>query len=106
MIIRPDGHNVFPLAIENTIMEHEAVENCAVVGKKDSTVNNGEWPVAFVVLKEEFKYRTEILNEIHELCDRRLPPRDTATDFLEIDNLPMTNIGKVNYVSLQKKFTE
>lgn len=102
MIIRPDGHNVFPLAIENIIMEHEAVENCAVVGQKDVTVENGEMPIAFIVLKPEYKNNTGIINDVKSLCDIKLPPRDTAKTFLEIEKLPMTSVGKVDYILLEK----
>lgn len=106
MIIRPDGHNVFPVAIENVILEHEAVEGCAVVGKTDKTHSSGEWPVAFVVLKSGFKENKSVLTEIKELCDRKIPPRDTATEFYAIEKLPLTEIGKIDYRALEKQAEE
>lgn len=101
MIIRPDGHNVFPTTIENVVLEHTAVESCAVVGKSDPEYVTGNWPVAFIVLKPEFKNNPSVLSEIKSLCDDKLPPRDTATEFFEIDDLPLTNIGKVDYKALE-----
>ena len=103
MIIRPDGHNVFPTTIENVVLEHAAVEGCAVVGKNDPEYATGNWPVAFIVLKPEFKNSPSVLSEIRRLCDNKLPPRDTAIEFFEIDELPLTNIGKVDYKELEER---
>ena len=102
MIIRPDGHNVFPATIENIIMQHQVVEACAVVGKTDKDHSSGKWPVAFVVLKEKHKGDRNALSEIEDYCAKWLPPRDTALEFFEIDQLPLTDIGKVNYMELEK----
>lgn len=49
MVIRPDGHNVFPSQIENVIAKHPAVEKVAVVGIKHYDQMNGEIPTAFIV---------------------------------------------------------
>ena len=64
MIIRPDGHNVFPLAIERVILEHDSVECCAVVGKQDNRLSAGKWPVAFIVLRKDSKKNPNILKTI------------------------------------------
>jgi long-chain acyl-CoA synthetase len=42
------GYNVYPRELEEILFRHEAVEQCAVVGKPDPDV--GEAPVAFVKL--------------------------------------------------------
>ena len=101
MIIRPDGHNVFPALIENTIDTHYAVEKCAVVGKADKDSSRGEYPVAYIVLKKEFKREKGRLTDIEEYCSERIPPRDTAVEFFEIDELPLTEIGKIDYRALE-----
>lgn len=103
MIIRPDGHNVFPSAIENVISEHPFVDGCVVVGKSDASYTSGTWPVAFVVLKPEYKGQEETLLDIKRMCDEKLPPRDTATEFFEIQSIPLTSIGKIDYRALEEK---
>lgn len=103
MIIRPDGHNVFPLQIENVIMEHDDIENCAVVGKSDTSVENGKWPVAYIVKKQNvIKDNNILLEEVQKLCADKLPPRDSATEFYIIDELPVTNLGKIDFVKLEQ----
>lgn len=102
MIIRPDGHNVFPLTIENVIMQHQAVEACAVVGMPDKDHRSGKWPVAYIVLKVGYKNNEYVLSEIESYCAKWLPPRDTALEFFEIDQLPLTDVGKVNYHALEQ----
>ncbi len=52
-LIISKGMNIYPREIEEAILEHPAVEECAVVGKQSET--NGEIPVAFVKLKENEK---------------------------------------------------
>ena len=46
------------------------------------------------------------MTEIKELCDRKIPPRDTATEFYAIDKLPLTEIGKIDYRALEKQAEE
>ena len=101
MIIRPDGHNVWPAQIENIIMENATVDSCAVVGKSDKVNTSGKWPVAFIVLKNEHKGDSSILSAIEQHCTEKIPPRDTV-EFYEIDNLPFTDIGKIDYRTLEQ----
>lgn len=41
MVIRPDGHNVWPHQIEEVASRHPAVKECAVVGMPNSENSNG-----------------------------------------------------------------
>ncbi len=106
MIIRPDGHNVFPSAIEAVIVSHEYVESCAVVGIDDKTCTNGQWPYAFIVLKDEYKGKSEAIEAIKNYCSQKLPVRDTAEYFTEITEIPLTGIAKVDYRALEKMAEE
>ena len=104
MIIRPDGHNVFPSQIENVIMNCNAVEKVAVVGMHDDKGSSGKWPVAYVVLKNEHKVSEELTRqEIIDLMNKKLPERDKAEKIFFIDDLPLTPIGKVDYIALEKQ---
>ena len=102
MIIRPDGHNVWPSEIENVITLHQAVEACAVIGIKTKEYENGMIPTAFIVLKDEYKDDTEkIEQEIDELSSKMLPERDKALDYHFRDSLPLTPIGKIDFKTLE-----
>lgn len=89
IIIRPDGHNISPFAIENIINKNENVENCAVVGTPATNSEHGSYATAYIELKKEI--------------ESKLPPRDVASDYKFVDEIPLTNIGKVNYKILEEQ---
>jgi long-chain acyl-CoA synthetase len=104
-IMRPDGHTVHPAPIENVILQHDAVLDCAVVGLTARVGETGSIPTAFVVLrhKPETKQETDkLLEEIDKHCLKHLPERDRALAFKAIDDLPMTPMGKIHFRELEK----
>ena len=103
IIIRPDGHNVSPFAIERIVNNHEKVDNCAVVGRPSGDHDHGSYPVAYIQVKEKYKGQEEsILAEVKKEIEEKIPPRDIA-NYYEFDEIPLTNIGKVDYKSLEEK---
>lgn len=103
IIIRPDGHNVFPAYIENVIIKHPCVKECVCIGVKKAEFSNGMIPVAFITLKENLSKRnSEVIEELKELSLKELPERDIALDYIVIDTMPITNAGKVDYRALEK----
>ena len=103
MIIRPDGHNVWPSQIESVIASHPLVLDCAVVGLKSKESENGKIPTAFVVVKEGVNATQELINDIDKFSKRHLPERDTAMAYQFCEKLPLTLVGKVDYLSLEKQ---
>lgn len=102
IIIRPDGHNISPFAIENIINKNEKVEQSAVISRTSEEYDHGSYAIAYVQLKEQYKELTNIVyDEIKEAVDSKLPPRDVASDYVFIDEIPLTNIGKVDYKKLE-----
>lgn len=103
IIIRPDGHNISPFAIENIIISHDMVENCAVVGTPSLEHVHGEYATAYIELKKEYRNREkEILIELRKQVESLLPNRDVASEYKVIDEMPLTNIGKVDYKALEE----
>ena len=101
VMMRPDGHTVHATSIENIIMEHAAVESCAVVGLPlDSGA--GVIPTAFIKLNNQIVNSAKIIDEIDELCTRKIPERDKAHAYIIIDTIPYTPMGKVDYRALEK----
>lgn len=103
MIIRPDGHNVWPSQIEAIIAKHPSVEQCVVVGLPVPDIQNGSFPTAFIVVKEGVDQDQNLLKEIEAFTKEHMPERDTASEFRFIDEIPMTNIGKIDYRVLEQK---
>lgn len=106
-IVRSDGHNVYPKAIEDVIGTHPAIEDCVVVGVSNPELESGQIPVACIVVKDEFKgNENQIISEINQMSLEKLPPRDVALDYEVFDELPMTSIGKVDTNELTKQLEE
>ena len=102
MMIRYDGFKVFPSIIENVIGTHNAVEACKVVAIADSEHSQGKLPKAHIVLKDGFKpYQEQILSEIKQLCAEKLPEYVQPVDYKFRDELPLTPIGKIDYLALE-----
>lgn len=105
MIVR-SGFKVFPSEIESVFLKNRAVENCAVVGIPDTIDVNA--PKAYIVLKKEFSGYEEIIKEeLKELFENSdLPPYFEPVEYEFKKELPLTNIGKVNFVALQNENIE
>lgn len=107
IIVRSDGHNVWPSRIEQIIEENPHVKACCVTGVKDPNVENGEVPTAFIVLNEgSLDIADEIIKEINDASLSKLPERDIALDYYIQDELPLTPVGKIDYLKLSKEGTK
>ncbi len=101
MIVRHDGFKVYPSQIEKVIAHNKAVITCCVVGTDDKSHSQGRLPIAFIVPEENIN--NEIAKkELFELCKAELPEYAQPIDFIFIDKLPLTPIGKVDYRKLEE----
>lgn len=105
VIIRHDGFKVFPSLIEKTVDTNEnVVSNCAV-GIADDSHSQGKLPVVFAVLKEGCDAKC-IKEELVELCKKELPEYVQPVDFIFIEKMPLTAIGKVDFRALEQMLEE
>ena len=92
------GSNVYPREIEEVLLRHPAVRECAVVGKPDREW--GELPVAFVVAATSEPLDVSSLERFMlEHLARFKRPRD----WYVVDNLPKNNYGKVLKTELRQR---
>ncbi len=103
MIVRPDGHNVWPSQIEDVIMGYPTVKNCAVVGMPNPEGKNGKIPTAFIVVEDGVKANDALIDEIDRFSKTLLPERDVAMAYRFVDDLPLTLVGKVDYRALENE---
>ena len=96
MIVRHDGSKVFPVEIEDCLMQHPSVAACAVVPTQDPDHSESKLPKAFVVLKE----KKATAEELMAYCESHLPMHLIPTAIEFIDALPMNSNGKVDYQKL------
>lgn len=102
-MIPRSGFKVFPSEIENLFMKNEAVEACAVVAVPDEVDVSA--PKAHVVLNKIYRGKEKIVEKdlIEMFQNSDLPPyfKPVAIEFR--DSLPVTDIGKIDFISLQNE---
>ncbi|TXK23590.1 AMP-binding protein [Ottowia sp. GY511] len=104
-VFKAAGYRIGPGEIENCLVKHPAVANCAVVPKPDA--ERGALVKAYVVLTPEFiaaradfskaraEFDQELVAELQAHVKGQLAPYEYPKEIEFIDQLPMTTTGKV-----------
>ncbi len=103
-LVRPDGHNNYPMEMESVLNEYEGVQQSAVVGFEAERYGNGTLPVAFIVCGGDNSIVSE--KDLMSYCYHMLPKRDVPCGYFIVDNLPLTRVGKIDYQALQDHLNE
>lgn len=90
-VLKVAGENVSLPEVEAVLAEHPSVFETAVVGRKDAI--RDEVPVAYVVTQEDVSRPT--VDELAQWCAARLSPLKRPRDFIFVDELPRTSVGKI-----------
>ena len=92
-LIISKGINIYPREIEELLYQLDEVDAAAVIGKRDEQTSD-EVPVAFVVLKDEYK---DALNEndIKKYLKNHLANFKIPKNIYFVDELPKNATGKV-----------
>ncbi len=98
-IIIRGGENISSVEVENAILSHPAVLECAVVSAPDRAL--GEAPVALVVLKPGME---ATIKEIREHCKDRLARFKVPRDIHLREGLPKGGTGKILKAELREPF--
>jgi fatty-acyl-CoA synthase len=96
-IIISGGENIATIEIEQVILQHPAVLECAVVGVPHE--HWGETPKAFVTLREGASLEAE---DLISFCRDRIA-HFKAPRMVEIGDLPKTSTGKVQKYVLRER---
>ena len=89
-IIKSGGYKLSALEIEGTLLTHEKIAECAVVGMEDETW--GEAVTAFVALKPG---QNLSLPELKAWCETRMSPYKIPKSLRLLQSLPRNAMGKV-----------
>ena len=99
-MLKAGGIWVSPVEIEATLRTHEAVYECAVLGRsdKDGLVK----PKAFIALRSGFTASEELSAALIEHCKTHMAPykRPRWVEFM--DELPKTATGKIERAALRE----
>ena len=95
------GYNVYATQVEEAIDACPAVAQSCVVGVKDRIY--GQKIAAFVVLNNKDADKNTVKARIMESCRNNLSEYSLPNEIIFREELPVTNMGKINYLSLEKE---
>ena len=92
-LIKYKGFAVAPAEVEAVLLEHPAVRDCGVIGKRDAAA--GEVPCAFVVLRHGHEPESRMAAELCDFVAQRLTGYKQPREIRFVESIPRTPSGKV-----------
>ncbi len=92
------GENVYPLEVEQWLAAHPHIDEAAVLGLPDEKW--GEIVAAFIVFKSSKSKVNE--EELRGYCEMKLGRYKIPKRFIFLDDLPKTDVGKINKKKLKE----
>jgi len=102
-LIKSGGEWISSVDLENYLMAHPAVFEACVVG-----IPHPKWeerPLAFVVLKSEYKEKVS-KEELYEHLKQRFAKWQLPDEILFVDEIPKTSVGKFSKRTLREKYKD
>ena len=101
-IIVSSGYTIGPFEVEEALLQHKAIKECAVVASPDAT--RGNVVKAFIVLRDPSRKDEEgLAKEIQDHVKSITAPYKYPRKIEFIDQMPKTASGKIMRVELRKK---
>ena len=96
------GYNIYPQVIENVINSHENVLMSAVIGVPDQVM--GQICKAFITMKDKSVEQDKFIDEIKTLCKTNVARYALPREYIILDEIPRTKVGKIAYNDLLEKY--
>ncbi len=102
-VIKSSGYRIGPFEVENALMLHPAVVECAITGVPDPI--RGMVVKATVVLSEDYKDKAgdELVKELQNHVKHETAPYKYPRIIEFVDELPKTISGKIRRVEIRQK---
>ncbi|SES21979.1 acyl-CoA synthetase MbcS [Salipaludibacillus aurantiacus] len=101
-IIISSGYTIGPFEVEDALVKHPAVRECAVVASPDET--RGSIVKAFIVLKDPDRVPDEALvKELQDHTKQITAPYKYPRQITFLEELPKTTSGKIRRIDLRLK---
>jgi 2-aminobenzoate-CoA ligase len=94
------GYNIAGPDVESSLLEHEAVSECGVVGIPDE--ERGQIVKAFVVLKPGHARDAATVKELQNFVKQTIAPYKYPRAVAFLDALPRTETGKLQRFKLRE----
>jgi acetyl-CoA synthetase len=92
-VLKIAGHRIGTSEVESAFVSHPAVVEAAVIGKHDPI--KGQVIKAFVILREGYKLKTKLIEELNKHVRYELGPVAVIGDIKQVESLPKTRSGKI-----------
>ena len=99
-IIISSGYTIGPFEVEDALVKHPAVKECAVVASPDEV--RGHIVKAFVVLRDGTENNESLTNELQEHVKQLTAPYKYPRSIEYVSDLPKTTSGKIRRVELRQ----
>lgn len=100
-VINSSGYRIGPMEVENALMEHEAVLECAAVASPCET--RGEVVKAFIILKSGYTPSDALAKELQDFTKALTAPYKYPRRIAFVDALPKTPTGKIQRRRLKQQ---
>ena len=100
-VITSAGYRIGPLEVENVLLEHDSVQECAVVGVPDP--ERGEVVKAFIVLRDGVDASDELAEELKAFVKDATAPYKYPRRVAFMSDLPKTITGKIRRRELRDR---
>jgi benzoate-CoA ligase len=98
-MLKAGGIWVSPVEIENVLIEHDAVQECAVIGREDG--DGLQKPFAYVVLAAQASASPELAAALQQFVRERLAEYKRPRGVAFVSELPKTATGKLQRFKLR-----
>jgi 2-aminobenzoate-CoA ligase len=99
-MIISSGHNISGPEVENVLLEHPAVQECAVVGMPDE--ERGQLVTAYIVLCESVRKNPPTIKELQDFVKAEIAPYKYPRRIEFVESLPRTDTGKLQRFKLRE----
>jgi 2-aminobenzoate-CoA ligase len=100
-MIISSGYNIAGPEVENCLLEHPAVLECAVIGAPDP--ERGHVVKAFIVLREGYTAGDEMMKTIQDHAKQSIAPYKYPRRVEFVSSLPRTQTGKLQRFRLRQQ---
>jgi 2-aminobenzoate-CoA ligase len=94
------GYNISPIEVEEVLLQHPSVLECAVIGAPDPV--RGEVVKAFVVLDSVDRSKDALEQELKDFVKSQIAPFKYPREIEFVPHLPRTSTGKVQRSELRE----
>ncbi|MEH7224921.1 long-chain fatty acid--CoA ligase [Bacillus sp. JJ1566] len=93
------GENVYPLEVEQCISKHQAINEVAVIG-----VPHQKWGEMVIAVVSLIPGHQVSKVELKEYCQARIGKYKVPKEFIFVEDIPKTHVGKIDKNHLQKTY--